>query len=84
MDKGRLFRIICGVMIGVIVAILVVLFVSDDDASVNVAVDMDKPYADTSSWMSQLPDDEYLSQVSLPGTHNSCSRNVVLGYAMRC
>ncbi|WP_167511317.1 phosphatidylinositol-specific phospholipase C domain-containing protein [Pseudobutyrivibrio xylanivorans] len=84
MDKGRLFRIICGIMMAIIVGILVILFVSDDDSPVDVAVDLDKPYSDTAEWMSNLSDDVYLSQITIPGTHNSCSRNVVLGYAMRC
>ena len=84
MDKGRIFRIICGVMIAIIVVILIALFVSDDDNVSNVAIDTSVPYADTTEWMSHIDDDVYLSQITIPGTHNSCSRNVMLGYVMRC
>ena len=84
MDKGRLFRIICGVMIAIIVGILVILFVSDDDTASEYSVDLSKEYADTSSWMEKLPDDTYISQITIPGSHNCASRNVVLGYVMRC
>ena len=86
MGKGRIFRIICGAMIAIIVVILVVVFVSDDDGTVSVAtnVDMSAPYADTATWMSYLSDDLYLSEITLPGTHDSCARNVMLGYVMRC
>ncbi len=84
MEKGRLFRIICGIMIAVIVVILVEMFVSDDDTMKNANLDMTKPYADTSCWMANLSDDEYLSELTIPGTHNSCARNVMLGFVMRC
>lgn len=85
MDKGRLFRVICGIMIAIIVGILIVLFVSDDDNTIpEGSIDMTVAYADTSEWMSNLSDDKYLSEITIPGTHNSCARNVVLGYSMRC
>lgn len=84
MDKGRLFRIVCGVMIAVIVGILVILFVSDDDTASEYSVDMTKEYSDTSSWMEHVADDTYISQITIPGAHNSASRNVPLGYVMRC
>lgn len=84
MDKGKLFRIICGVMMAIIVVILVMLFVSDDDASFEANVDMSNPNADTTEWMKNVADDKYISEISIPGTHNSCARNVFLGYAMRC
>ena len=51
MDKGRLFRIICGVMIALIAGILVVMFVSDDAVTEEYSADLSKDYADTSSWM---------------------------------
>lgn len=84
MEKGRIFRIICGVMIGIIVVILIALFVSDDNNINAVTVDMDVPYSDTANWMSYINDDVYLSQITIPGTHDSCARNVMLGYVMRC
>ncbi len=84
MGKGHIFRIVSGIMIAIIVVILVVLFVSDDDMSTSVDIDMSVPYSDTTSWMGQLPDDVYLSEISIPGTHDSCSENVTLGYVMRC
>lgn len=84
MGKGRIFRILCGTMIAFIAIILVVLFVSDDDMPQAVNVDMDVDYADTTSWMSNLSDDLYLSEITIPGTHDSCARNVSLGYVMRC
>lgn len=85
MDRGRLFRVICGVMIAIIVGILVVIFVSDDDNTIpEGSIDMSAKYSNTVDWMSYLPDDKYLSEITIPGTHNSCARNVVLGYAMRC
>ncbi|SDB25532.1 1-phosphatidylinositol phosphodiesterase [Pseudobutyrivibrio sp. YE44] len=84
MNKGRLFRIVCGFMMAFIVGILVVLFVSDDDASAEVSVDLDKPYSDTENWMASIGDDKYISEITIPGTHNTCARNVVLGYSMRC
>ena len=62
MDKGRLFRVICGLMIAIIVGILIVLFVSDDDNTIpEGSIDMTADYAVTSDWMSYLPDDKYLS-----------------------
>lgn len=84
MDKGRLFRIICGVMIALIAGILVVMFVSDDAVTAEYSTDLSKDYADTSSWMEHLSDDIYVSQITLPGTHGSGARNVVLGYSKRC
>ncbi len=84
MNKGQIFRIISGVMIAIIVVILVALFVGDDDASVNVDIDMSVPYSDTSNWMSFLSDDAYLSEITLPGTHDSCTQNVIFGFAARC
>ncbi len=86
MGKSKIFRIICGTMIAIIVVILVVLFVSDDTGTPSVAanVDMSAPYSDTSNWMSYLSDDLYLSEITIPGTHDSCTRNVMLGYVMRC
>ncbi|SFN77271.1 1-phosphatidylinositol phosphodiesterase [Pseudobutyrivibrio sp. JW11] len=84
MGKGRLFRIVCGIMIAIIVVILVVLFVSDDDTYSSVSIDESLPYADTTSWMGNLSDDLYLSEITIPGTHDSCARNVMLGYVMRC
>lgn len=84
MDKGRLFRIICGVMIAIIAGILVVLFVSDDDVTAEYSADLSKEYADTSSWMEHISDDTYVSQITIPGTHDSGARNVVLGYSKRC
>lgn len=84
MDKGRLFRLVCGVMIAIIVGILVILFVSDDNTASEYSIDMTKEYADTSNWMEYLPDDTYISQITLPGAHNSAARNVMLGYVMRC
>ncbi len=84
MDKGRLFRVICGLMIAIIVGILIVLFVSDDDNTIpEGSIDMTADYSATSDWMSYLPDDKYLSEITIPGTHNSCARNVAFGYAMR-
>ncbi len=84
MDKGRIFRIICGIMIAIIVVILVALFVSDDNNESDVTIDTNVPYSDTAEWMGHIEDDVYLSQITIPGTHNSCSRNVMLGYVMRC
>ncbi|MDC7280206.1 phosphatidylinositol-specific phospholipase C domain-containing protein [Butyrivibrio fibrisolvens] len=84
MDKGRLFRIICGVMIAIIVGILVILFVSDDDTESEFTIDMSKDYSDTANWMEKLSDDVYISQITIPGAHNSASQNVALGYVMRC
>lgn len=84
MDKGRLFRIVCGVMIAIIVGILVVLFVSDDNTSAEYSVDLSKDYADTASWMENIPDDTYVSQITIPGSHNCASENITLGYVMRC
>ncbi len=84
MNKGRLFRIICGFMMAFIVGILVVLFVSDDDASAEVSVDLNEPYSDTANWMASIGDDKYISEITIPGTHNTCARNVVFGYSMRC
>jgi 1-phosphatidylinositol phosphodiesterase len=71
-------------MIAIIVVILVVLFVSDDDTYSSVSIDESVPYADTTSWMGNLSDDLYLSEITIPGTHDSCARNVMLGYVMRC
>lgn len=84
MDKGRLFRIICGLMMALIVGILVVLFVSDDDASFEDGIDMASPNSDTTEWMSSIEDDKYISEITIPGTHNSCTRNVFWGYTNRC
>ncbi|MCR4567139.1 MAG: phosphatidylinositol-specific phospholipase C domain-containing protein [Pseudobutyrivibrio sp.] len=84
MSKGRVFRIISGAMIAVIVVILIALFVGDDDTSVNVDIDMSKQYADTANWMSYLSDSAYLSEITLPGTHDSAARNILFGYAARC
>ncbi len=85
MDKGRLFRIICGIMMTIIVGILVVLFVSDDDSTIPEGrIDLAAAYSDTSEWMGFLPDDRYISEVTIPGTHESCARNVLFGYSKRC
>lgn len=84
MDKGRIFRFICGVMIAVIALILIQVFVSDDDPNVNVDLDMTVPYADTANWMGELPDDVSLSEITIPGTHESAARYVMLGYSLRC
>ena len=84
MGKGRIFRIVCGAMIAVIVVILVALVVGDDDTKQAVNVNLDVPYSDTSSWMSFLSDDSYISEITIPGTHNSCARYVSLDYMTRC
>lgn len=84
MGKGRIFRIICGIMIAIIIIILIVVFVSDDSNMEIVDIDMSVPYADTTNWMQYLSDDEYLSEITIPGTHDSCAQNVTLGYVMRC
>ena len=84
MSKGRFFRIVCGVMILIISVILIQVFVSDDDTGVDVDLDMTAEYADSSSWMGFLPDDVYLSELTIPGTHDSAARYVMLGYVMRC
>ena len=84
MGKGRLFRIICGVMIAVIVVILIELFVSDDNIAVDADLDMTVPYSDTANWMQYLSDDLYLSELTIPGTHDSCTENIALGFVMRC
>ncbi len=84
MGKGRVFRIICGAMIAFIAIILVVVFVSDDDMAQATNVDLDLPYSNTNNWMSYLSDELYLSEITIPGTHDSCASNVALGYVMRC
>ena len=84
MEKGRIFRIICGFMIGVIVFILIEMFVSDDDNTLSVDIDMTVPYSDSASWMGYLSDETYLSELSIPGTNNSCSRYVFWGFGNRC
>lgn len=84
MEKGRIFRIVCGFMIGVIVIILIEMFVSDDDSPVNVDLDMTVPYSDSTSWMGYISDDTYISELSIPGTNNSCSRYVFWGFGNRC
>ena len=84
MEKGRIFRITCGAMIAIIIVILIALFVSDDNTEADFAIDMDAPYSDTSNWMQYIDDEVYLSQITIPGTHDSASSNVMLGYVMRC
>ena len=84
MSKGRFFRIVCGVMILIISVILIQVFVSDDDTVVDVDLDLTAEYADSSNWMGFLPDDVYLSEITIPGTHDSAARYVMLGYVMRC
>lgn len=46
-------------------------------------------HADTSSplsrtWMSEIPDNTLLSDISIPGTHNSAANFVQLGYFTKC
>ncbi|MCR4831403.1 MAG: phosphatidylinositol-specific phospholipase C domain-containing protein [Pseudobutyrivibrio sp.] len=84
MGKGHIFRIVCGAMIAIIVVILVALFVSDDNKNQTVNVNLDVPYSDTNTWMSYLSDDSYISEITIPGTHNSCARYVSLDYMNRC
>ena len=84
MEKGKIFRIVCGIMIAIIVVILVALFVSDDNSNPNADIDLNVPYADTASWMEHISDDAYLSEITIPGTHNSGARNISLGYSKRC
>ena len=86
MSKGRFFRIICGIMILIISVILVQVFVSDDNNGGD-EVDgqgMQPGYYDPSRWMESLSDDTYLSEITIPGTHDSAARYVMLGYVMRC
>ena len=85
MGKGRLFRIVCGIMIAIIGVFLIVLFVSDDNEdTANFNIDMDVEYSDTAEWMSFISGDTYLSQITIPGTHDSCATYVPLSYVMRC
>ena len=38
----------------------------------------------SASWMSLLPDDMLLSEISIPGTHDSATENVMLAYFAKC
>lgn len=42
------------------------------------------PVKDAADWMKDLPDDMPLSEVVLPGTHDSATQNVQLAYITRC
>ena len=42
------------------------------------------PKAGAADWMKDLPDDLSLSAVTLPGTHNSGTKNADLGFVMKC
>ena len=39
---------------------------------------------DSADWMSKLPDDTLLSDISVPGTHDSATQNVMLAYFAKC
>lgn len=39
---------------------------------------------DSASWMSEVDGDMYISQISIPGTHDAGTQFVTLGYVMRC
>ena len=84
MTRGHKFRIISGVMIAIIAIALIFVLVDDDTTSVDYSFDQSLPYADTSNWMSYLSDDLYISEITIPGTHDSATENVPFGYAMRC
>lgn len=36
------------------------------------------------SWMSEISDFQYLSSISIPGTHDSATKHIFLGYVLRC
>ena len=72
-DKGMLRLAVLGVVV-LLLSGLVMTSVSADDAATCFGT---QPRASTvrrcSDWMSRLPDDALLSQLSLPGTHDSCA-----------
>lgn len=39
---------------------------------------------DSSDWMAEIEDDVSLSEISIPGTHDTCTQYVSLGYIFQC
>jgi len=84
MTKSIKIKIISGIMIAIIVLAFLFVVVDDDTSIGDYDYDESLPYTDTSEWMKYLSDQEYISEISIPGTHDSATENVPLGYIMRC
>ena len=84
MTKSIKVKIISGIMIAIIVLAFLFVVVDDDTSIGSYDYDASLPYTDTAEWMQYISDDEYISEITIPGTHDSSTANVPLGYFMRC
>ena len=83
MKKKSLFRRIVTIFLDLIVLLAVFVITLLYIVPAFETVNKEKQEAST-NWMSKLSDDTYLSEVILPGTHDSASKNVKLAYFSKC
>lgn len=68
----------------VVLAILIVCFANADSGEVKETVVRDsKHYKSTTEWMNDIPDDTYLSAITIPGTHDSAAEYIFPGYSLK-
>lgn len=84
MTRGKKLSIISGVMIAIIAIALIFVLVDDDNPIETEPYDTSIGYTDTANWMSYLDDSKYISEITIPGTHDSTTENIAMGYIMRC
>lgn len=82
--KGKKYKIIAGALIAILAIGLLISAQGNEALTKEAMTDADYAWYDTSSWMGFLSDDLYLSEITIPGTHDSATENVTLGYVMRC
>lgn len=68
----------------VVLAILIVCFANADSGEIREsAVKDSKHYRSTTEWMNDIPDDTYLSSITIPGTHDSAAQYIFPGYSLK-
>ena len=70
---------------GVLVVIASVFLINSGLSNGEVwAKEQDESYANATSWMGQIDGEKQLSEITIPGTHDSGTQYVPLGFVMRC
>ncbi|MCR5154045.1 MAG: phosphatidylinositol-specific phospholipase C domain-containing protein [Lachnospiraceae bacterium] len=84
--KGRKTKKILGtILLCLIVLILCfVAYASFDTRNAGRSTSKEGPDEMSLSWMSGLSDSLMLSEVSLPGTHDSSTKNIIFHYSFQC
>lgn len=68
----------------IVLVVLIVCFGNADSGEIREsAVTDSKHYKSTVEWMMDIPDDTYLSSITIPGTHDSAAEYVFPGFSLK-